>query len=224
MYLSKLMLNLLDRSVQRDLRNCHELHRTLMKAFPQATCNPRQTWGVLYRTEIQPEGVVIVQSKIEPNWGNINTGYFLHPPLVKRIDQQYEQIKNGMVLRFRLQANPTRKIAVKTENGFKKNGQRVPLFGDDDRIEWLRRHGERGGFRLREESKGRYAVNMVSRTVLGYRKNPHTNDNALIRFDGVVFDGQLIVVDADQFKRTLAEGLGPGKAYGFGLLSVARCI
>jgi len=38
----------------------------------------------------------------------------------------------------------------------------------------------------------------------------------------VLFDGRLVVTDADRFRETLTAGIGSGKAYGFGLLSIAR--
>ena len=37
----------------------------------------------------------------------------------------------------------------------------------------------------------------------------------------VRFDGLLRVTDAGDFRETLICGIGPGKAYGFGLLSIA---
>jgi CRISPR system Cascade subunit CasE len=37
----------------------------------------------------------------------------------------------------------------------------------------------------------------------------------------VVFDGLLRVTDTDALLQTLVQGIGPGKAFGFGLLSVA---
>ena len=40
-------------------------------------------------------------------------------------------------------------------------------------------------------------------------------------FRGVVFDGHLRVTDERAFKAALANGIGSGKAYGFGLMSIA---
>jgi CRISPR system Cascade subunit CasE len=40
-------------------------------------------------------------------------------------------------------------------------------------------------------------------------------------FGNVLFDGRLQVTDAEVFRRTLTQGIGSGKAFGFGLLSVA---
>jgi CRISPR system Cascade subunit CasE len=40
-------------------------------------------------------------------------------------------------------------------------------------------------------------------------------------FGSVMFDGLLRVSDPDVFRLTLQKGVGSGKAYGFGLLSIA---
>jgi len=36
----------------------------------------------------------------------------------------------------------------------------------------------------------------------------------------VLFEGHLLVTDADRLRETLRAGIGSGKAFGFGLLSV----
>ena len=43
-----------------------------------------------------------------------------------------------------------------------------------------------------------------------------------LTFGDVLFEGRLRVTDAALFRQTLEHGIGSGKAYGFGLLSVAR--
>jgi CRISPR system Cascade subunit CasE len=42
-----------------------------------------------------------------------------------------------------------------------------------------------------------------------------------LRFGAVSFEGRLEVTDLDAFRVTLRDGIGSGKAFGFGLLSVA---
>lgn len=39
---------------------------------------------------------------------------------------------------------------------------------------------------------------------------------------GALFEGVLVVDNVDRFVRALESGIGPAKAYGFGLLSIAR--
>ena len=43
-----------------------------------------------------------------------------------------------------------------------------------------------------------------------------------LTFASVLFDGELVVTDAELFRTALASGVGTSKAYGFGLLSIAR--
>lgn len=41
-------------------------------------------------------------------------------------------------------------------------------------------------------------------------------------FGAVTYDGMIRIVDVVKLRSAIAEGLGPGKAYGHGLLSVAH--
>jgi CRISPR system Cascade subunit CasE len=84
---------------------------------------------------------------------------------------------------------------------------------------WLTRKGDANGFRpvavraypdVPDVRTGREG------TLKG--RKPGMN----LTFGSVVFDGELVVTDAAAFRRALAQGIGSGKAYGFGLLSVAR--
>jgi CRISPR system Cascade subunit CasE len=43
-------------------------------------------------------------------------------------------------------------------------------------------------------------------------------------FGSVLFEGELIVTDVKAFREALMQGIGSGKAYGFGLLSIARSV
>ena len=54
----------------------------------------------------------------------------------------------------------------------------------------------------------------------GYRTMPG-GILAMIVLDAVLFDGLLTITDTASFQRILVAGLGSGKAFGFGLLSIA---
>ena len=45
-------------------------------------------------------------------------------------------------------------------------------------------------------------------------------DETRITVAGALFDGRLVVKDADRIRDAMAQGIGPGKAFGFGLLSL----
>ena len=57
--------------------------------------------------------------------------------------------------------------------------------------------------------------------VRGEKKDKSDGRVHSISCRAVLFDGLLEVTDADAFRNTLAAGVGPGKGFGFGLLSVA---
>jgi len=242
MYLSKLILNPMDRMVWRDRGDCCQMHRTIMRAFPekQGGESPRAAYDVLYRLEIhEKKGVVIlyVQSAIEPDWSHlISTGYLkkcdrMDNPAVKEIARPLGEITEGMILRFRLLANPTKKIVTATkeerEVGIKKNGKRVALLRMEEQVDWLRRKAKISGFQLLDVSTGNGVPDVTTSGIIteaGYKqadkeKNKEKYDRLFFR--GVVFDGRLCVKDKDRFLHTVRKGIGSGKAYGFGLLSLA---
>ncbi|MEW6230192.1 MAG: type I-E CRISPR-associated protein Cas6/Cse3/CasE, partial [Bacillota bacterium] len=53
------------------------------------------------------------------------------------------------------------------------------------------------------------------------RGEPGAHRRSPLTFAAVEFEGHLTVLDPERFRETLRRGVGPGKAYGFGLLSIA---
>ena len=240
--LSRLILDPRSRDVARDVADCHALHRTVMSGFPLTTGDAqpaRERFGVLFRLEaaLRDPGALalLVQSDVWPDWSRLRPGYLLETggekenPACKRIDDRYRTLGVGTVLRFRLRANPTRKVDTRSgPDGARRNGRRVDWRGEEERLAWLQRKGEQGGFRLLTVS-GTSAVPSVvtwpGEMVAGSRPGGRfaaTGADTRLTFASVLFDGTLVVADRDRFQETLALGVGPGKAYGFGLLSIAR--
>jgi CRISPR system Cascade subunit CasE len=264
-YLSRLVLNPGNGRVRRDLGDCHELHRTVLSAFPtiggegQGTEGARSRLGVLFRLE--PTGrdgrvVVLVQSAATPDWSALVTSRYvleLGAETPKDVTRAYGGIRPGDELTFRLRANPTKKVETKSgPNGGRRNGRRVALVKENDQLGWLARKAEAGGFRLLrararsgledvlpgyvppeaptadarpvERSWGWRGREGTTGKASGQRLVPAGNGSARrerLVFGDVLFQGRLAVTDAEHFRRTLATGIGSGKAYGFGLLSVA---
>ena len=107
MYLSRLILDPKSREVRRDLANCHEMHRTLLKGFPETpegVSDPRNYFGVLFRVESDRRtGLpkVYVQSTFEPDWSKLPKNYLADMddnPVSKSVLHQYERLQAGTVL------------------------------------------------------------------------------------------------------------------------------
>ena len=244
LYLSLLRLNPRSRQVMSEVAHPYEMHRTLMRAFPSATddtqSKARDEFGVLFRADADDlRGVikVYVQSRIEPDWSFLDglTDYLCadtEMPEPKNIMPAYQKLRNGQLLSFRLRANPTKRIA---QLGDKMKGKRLGLRREDEQIDWLIRKGQErekdmpGGFELlmnevrdmRDEVRLVPCVNICCEGKLTGHKTDAARGHATTHL-AVLFEGLLWVTDRNAFLETLIRGIGTGKAFGFGLLSIAR--
>jgi CRISPR system Cascade subunit CasE len=231
MYLSRLVLNRAKRDVQRDLGSLYELHRTLMRGFPDAA--EGGAGRVLFRLEIsrddEGEAAVLVQSERKPVWdGLCNSGYLLTAAMksvnyaTSDQDASTEDpvvLRSGAVFRFRLVANPT----VKKRIDGKKNGRRDACVTEQQQIAWLFRKGQAAGFRVlgTGDSGGAEGAGVVVMP-LGRHQSIRGKEQGQLCHFGVRFEGVLQVIDPNLFAAALQCGLGSGKAFGYGLLSIAQ--
>ncbi len=227
MILSKLVLNPRSRDVVRDLADCQEIHRTILSAFPQASGPARAQFGVLFRIDYPPDGtlVLLVQSRQRPDWSKLPRFYLAQPFDIKDVSEVYASVKSGATLRFKLRANPTRRIDTKSDpDGRRRNGKRVELRTEAQQLEWLKRKGAAHGFEVltvrASNDVPNVRVNDEGKSH-GYRANGNTRDKNRLTFASAIFEGVLRVTDDSAFKAALEQGIGPAKAYGFGMLSVA---
>ena len=225
MYLARAFLNPVSRAVRADLADAMSLHRTLMRAFPDDSGpSPRKQHGVLHRVDEDARRgciVLLIQSATRPDFARLPAGYILdlkddfdlagapENPAIRAVDEEREHIAVDDRFAFRLRANTTKRILTKSgPEGERRNGKRVPVRGDESRLTWLARHAEKGGFSLEG----------VKVTEVPARSSARRE----LTFAGAIFEGQLRVTNADAFRAALADGIGPAKAFGFGLLSIQR--
>jgi CRISPR system Cascade subunit CasE len=204
MYLSRLVLNGRDRTVQRDLSNAHALHRRMMQAFPdQQRDQARHDWQILFRQEPDSE-VILVQSDLEPDWSKLPVNYLSDWAQPKLVEFDRALFAVGRILQFRLRANPS-----KRDNATKKT---IGLWHQADQEAWLKRQGDRWGFKL-------HGVDIIPSPNLFGRKG---DQSAPIRISTALYQGILEVVEPGLFLTAVQQGIGRGKSYGCGLLSVAK--
>ena len=210
MYISKLYLNPRSPQVRAELHAPYQLHRTILKAFPD-----KQNGGpgrVLFRiepTKNQPQIPLIVQSEKQPNWNTLpqnHTPYLTHGPHGDPPHQTKPYSPTfhpGQRLAFRLRANPT----------IKRQGKRIGLLTEELQAQWLHRKAQRAGFTP-------ITVRITTEGFLRDKKHdPNKTHN--ITLLAVRYDGILQVNDPQEFLTAILNGIGPAKALGFGLLSVA---
>lgn len=204
MYMSCFRLKVNAPSVVQCLRDAHDLHRSVMKLFPNVEeQSARKELGVLYRLYRTAKDVrLYLVSRDMPDAQYLSPGFeMIDRP--KDLHSVLESFASGNTYRFDLMASPTKKAPSEG-----KNSKRVFLTATQDRFQWLTRKAQTAGFQLvwlREE--GQETVHAALR-----RKE------APITFVGVHFCGVLKVTDETAFRKAYAEGIGSQRAYGMGML------
>lgn len=115
MYLSRLLLRPDTPDTWRWLGDCHLLHRLVMSGFREVGDEQaRKALGVLFRVEPFERGPyirVLVQSNEVPDWSGVES-----PSIVRPIEPSLDltpieqRIQPGARFRFRLRANPSRRV------------------------------------------------------------------------------------------------------------------
>ncbi|MEU5693592.1 type I-E CRISPR-associated protein Cas6/Cse3/CasE [Actinosynnema sp. NPDC020468] len=216
MHLTRLSPNVRSREFRRDFADVHDMHRTLMSAFPDVVAGTpaRHTHGVLWRLDPSTAGYThYVQSLTAPDWGKLPAGYLARPAETRSLKPVVDAVAPGRKLMFRLQANPTRDSRPPELEG---SSRRVAHQSADDQVAWLCRKGELHGFVIPTAADGRPDVAPSPLPRLSGQK-----DGTRITVDAVRFDGHLVVTDPIAFREALVNGIGRAKAYGCGLITLA---
>lgn len=228
MYLSRLTLNPRTRRVQRELGNPYELHRTLLRAFPADLPEGER---ILFRVDVDDNTGVptaLLQSHTAPDWAWLGepgaAQYLLQAPETKDFELTFTP---GQTLAFRLRANPTEKRwlpSKKEDPTSEPKPMRIALTAkgepgteehqstEERQRAWLERKGQAGGFQVLHVAIAAEG-NLYGKTAGETR---HT-----LQFSAVRFEGLLQVTAPDALWQTVQTGIGSGKSFGFGLLSLA---
>ena len=184
------------------------VHKKIWNLFPDKADEKR---SFLFRVEnLGQKGVqhILLQSSYEPQPANGELVLLNKPKKV-----QFDGITNGASYRFLLRANPTKKIK---DSGGKTTNQgkvRVPIIDEDEIIAWLSRQ-----FEGLAEIK---AVTLAQQDLLYFRKDKG-NQNHVGKIQTVTYSGILTVVESESLVNKMKDGIGPAKAFGCGLLTLAK--
>ena len=209
MYLSQIQIDIRHPGIRRALRNCNELHRDLMSAFPHTQTDDaaRKTENMLFRLIERRDGFyLLMSSESVPDAERLfRRGYILRSDAVKDVSVLETVFRQGMLLRFEILVSPSKKTG-----GEQKNSRRIFLKEAEERAQWMERQGKKYGFHIRvlEENAVRVSLDGIK-------------NEMRIHYDAVNMTGVLEITDARLFWQAYRQGIGPGKAYGLGMLTVA---
>ena len=122
-----------------------------------------------------------------------------------------DRISEGSSWHFRLVANPT--VSKPEKNGTAVRGKVYGHITPEYQKKWLLDRADSHGFTLDEED-----FQVIRSQWLRFRKG--SDGGRPVTMLAVTYEGILTVTDPELFRQTLVNGLGRGKAYGLGMLTV----
>ncbi|MBQ9348368.1 MAG: type I-E CRISPR-associated protein Cas6/Cse3/CasE [Oscillibacter sp.] len=223
MYLTRMKLNLSKRDTVRAMQSPNLIHGAVEQAFPGG--RDRRLWRL---DSLGGATYLLLLSREKPNLTNADAqfgdgrGWETRPyePLLTRIAP-------GTHWRFRLTANPTCNEKPKGRGSRGKvHAHITPKFQEKWFLDKAKAYGmevERNCF----PAQGKSDDSQMEQTALlvtgsqWYRFYKEGNGKP-ISLLAVSYEGSLTVTNAELFRKALTEGIGRGKAYGMGLLTVAE--
>ncbi|MCX5206049.1 type I-E CRISPR-associated protein Cas6/Cse3/CasE [Streptomyces sp. NBC_00237] len=205
------------------------------------TGNPHRP-ELLVLTHSRPDFTHLIE---QAGWPNADGGQ----PLTRDYTPLLDRVAVGREFAFRLTASPVQSLrrpqkmspeqtALRAQQDTKEGtaaqrgvrGFRVPHRTAAHQLAWLLTHTDRAGFKiplvtqtpsapgLGDQGEPAPDVALTARSTLRFSKK---NGGREVVVSTATFQGRLHVTDADALRTALTTGIGPSKAYGQGLLTLA---
>ena len=207
MYLTQMRLDQSSRRTLAALSAPGKFHGAIESAFP----GPRQR--CLWRIDSRgSQKFMLILSEGKPDLTGAAAQFAAPGDTWQARDYTplLDRVLPGSRWRFRLCANPTYSVP----SGPGQRGRVCAHSTTEHQRQWLIKQSEKHGFLLEPDGF----------TVTGTRwyrfKKGGSGSN--VTFLAVTYDGILEVSDPELFREALCRGIGPGKAYGAGLMTVVR--
>jgi len=231
-YISHVPLNPLRRDAQFLLQNPQRLHAAVMGSVPYQSESGRHLWR-LDQNDHQVD--LFVLSPTRPSWDHLieQAGWPQADGGEARVlayDHILALLMVGRRFRFRLRANPVQNV----RRPEKPTSQQTVRMNDPEKTRGIRVGQRTAGYQLKwflsrcSDGDDRWgftvgplespSVALVERKTLQFSKGRGLPQ---VTLNTATFEGELTVTNVDLMRRSLLEGIGGGKAYGCGLLTLA---
>nr|WP_250649138.1 MULTISPECIES: type I-E CRISPR-associated protein Cas6/Cse3/CasE [unclassified Actinomyces] len=220
--MTKITLDPSRRLARKYLGSPQVMHAVVLKASGGGgTDGPGR---VLWRVDQGQTTSLYVQSPQAPDCAQILEEAGLPGSQAQTLDYEpfLARLSEGQLWGFRLTANPSRAIS----QGPGVRGKRSGHVTVEQQRQWLITRAPGLGFDLvpasnDDESGSLLTVVRRNRPVFG-RENPYQGGRDRVTINQTVYEGVLQVRDVDMLRRSLVAGIGRSKAYGCGLMTLAR--
>lgn len=216
MYLTRFVVNRARRGARHLLASQQRMHAAVLSGFPPGVDPGRVLWRVdesAAHTELfvasaaRPDLTHLVEQAGWPTAATWDTAHY--SPFLDRLAE-------GQRWAFRLTANPVRSVP----RGPDVRGVVKAHVTPAQQEQWLLTRSTRLGFEVPEGTLGAPDVVVKNRrTARFFRGDARDREVTVVM---ATFEGHLVVTDSGALRNTLVEGVGRAKAYGCGLLTLAR--
>ncbi|MBT1171797.1 type I-E CRISPR-associated protein Cas6/Cse3/CasE [Bifidobacterium sp. MA2] len=226
MYISRVPLNVARVGAVQLIESPYRMHAAVEAAFPPDSVRDDDEGRILWRLDSLDQGRgmwLYVVSPEPPDLTHVieQAGWPMrmeweskdYTPLLSRIAV-------GQCWQFRLRANPVRRA--REDKGRRPKADASAIVGKlqghvtaSQQAEWLIARASSHGFEVIADDTGAPSMVVKQRHRERFGRNGKT-----VTLSTAVFEGQLRVTDADEFRRTLCHGLGRAKGFGCGLMTV----
>lgn len=199
MYLTKIEIDF-EMAHRFGLRDSYAWHQKIWRAFPDRQGAKR---NFLTRLDEIDGGfrllLLSITKPTRPDWCPENAWKR------KEIPNSFYRHRN---YRFSLLANTTKKVRSNAKGELLKNSRRVPLIKREDLLDWLSRKAGQSGFVIEPKH-----IQTVPRPRVTFVKNGVAGQHCATEFIG-----NLQVKNNHLFRQAILRGIGPARAFGFGML------
>lgn len=241
-FLSTVRINPWRDASRKMLSNPHLVHGMVGAGIPNGTTSERTLWrwetphghspSLLILTETKPDWTHIVEQAGWPDAAGEHVAVRDYTPL-------FAHLARGRQFAFRVTVNPTQNTMTpvkasttqqqRRDDGYTR-GFRLSHVTAVQQQNWFLTRTSKWGFEIpaicpHPPAPGMGAPNapapdcrIIARERLRFRKNKNSPP---VVITAVTIEGRLAVADPDLLRSKLLSGIGPGKAYGCGLLTLA---
>lgn len=207
MYISRVEIDSENRQKMKVLSNLSAVHSWVESSFPKEMAENLRTRKLWRIDLLNGRQYLLIVSPDAPDLDLLEKYGISGSAQTKPYDSFVREVKNGQQARFRITLNPV--VAVVEKKG--ERGRVKPHVTAQQQKQYLLDRSEVNGFTVNEDE-----FDITQRTYLPFTKRGQQT----INLSKVSYEGVLTVTNVEAFQKTLVEGFGKKKAYGFGLMTI----
>lgn len=217
MFLTRFEINKERRGAQKLTGSPQVMHAAVLAGFPTESELPKApTERVLWRLDSSDHTrLLYIVSPTKPDLTHLveQAGW---PATATWLTKDYQPLLNSLAVGQRWGFRLTANVTVSKKLADDKRSTRYGHVTMDQQRDWFCKRAKKIGITIATNEAGFESLVVRDRAVRQFRRQGKPVTLAIATFDGI-----LEVSDADLLRAAMVSGIGPAKAYGCGLLTLA---